>query len=219
MSTHKTSASALASLKPTSHVLPEPLPGSSTKKRKKKEDLVNTTDTDPDDGSKRSTKKAKTGFHDGSDVSSTPVTKLKPEKKRKTKGDKDPMLEAVKVKRKSEEKEAARDKKGKKKRVVKPVLSESEDQDEAAEGSEQNSSSSDPGEDDGEYVPPVHESLARAAGPNSASSSKKSRKYAPSDETPDQRDSRTIFVGNVPSRVMTTKVRWRHISLSKMLLN
>ena len=129
------------------------------------------------------------------------------------------MLEAVKVKRKSEEKEAARDKKGKKARAVKSVLSESEDGDEAVEDSEQNSSSSDPGEDDGEYVPPVHESLARVAGPDSASSSKKSRKYVPSDETPDQRELRTIFVGNVPSRVMTTKVSWCHISLSETLLN
>ena len=191
MSAHKTSASTLA---------PPKAPTSSTKKRKK--DLVIATEKEPADastGPKRSTKKAKLGLYDGSDAGSTPAMKPKAEKKKKTK---ELIPEVVKSKGKSAEKEALIDKKGKIKQAAEPVVSGGEDE----EDSEQNPSSSDTEEDDGEYVPPVHESLAGAAALNSTSLSKKSKKYVPPDETPDQRDSRTIFVGNVPPQVMTTKV-------------
>ena len=205
LSVHKTSASALAQPKPI-------------KKRKKQEDLVITTEAKPDDasaGSKRSTKRAKLGLHDGGDVSSTPVIKLKPEKKKKTK---DLVPEVVKPKRKSGEKEGVIDKKGKKK-AAEPVVSKDGDGDEAVEDSEQNPSSSDSGEDDGDYVPPVHESVAGATAPNSTSSSKKNKKYVPPDETPEQRDSRTIFIGNVPSQVMAAKVSRCHIPLLEVFAN
>jgi len=213
LSAHKTSASALAPPKPTFHTLQETSPTSSIKKRKKKDDLVFATEANADGtgaGFKRSTKKAKLGFHDKSDVSSTLVTRHKAEKKKKTKGEKDPMPEVVNTKGKSGEKYT----KGKKKHPVEPVVSEGED--EAVEDKEQNQSSSDSEEGEGEYVPPVHESLARASRPDSTSSPKKSKKYVPSDETSDQRDSRTIFVGNVPSQVMTAKVSWRRTPLLEM---
>lgn len=221
LSTHKTSANTLAQPKPTSRVIPELPSASGTKKRKKKEDLVITTDTDPGNasaGPKRFTKKAKLEFHDGNNLCPTPVTKLKPEKKKKTKGDKDLMPEVVKTGGKPGE-EAVKDRKGKKKQVTESVLPGDEEENEMVEDSKQNPSSSDSEEDDGEYVPPLHESLAGTAGPDSASSSKKSKKYVPPEETPGQRDSRTIFVGNVPSQVMTTKVSWLHMSLSEMLIN
>ena len=194
---------------PASRVLPEPPQTSGIKKRKKKDDLVIATETDPDDtsaGLNRSTKRAKLVFYDGADVDSTPVVKPKPEKKKKTKGDKDPVFEVTKTKGKSEETEAVKDKNGKRKQAAEPLVPEDDEGSEAVEDSEQNSPSSDSEEDDNEYIPPVHESLAGAAGPDSASSSKKNKKYAPADETPAQRDSRTIFVGNVSSQVMTTKV-------------
>lgn len=222
MSAHKTSASALAPPKPTFHTLPEPSPTSSTKKRKKKDDLVIPTETDADDtsaGFKRSTKKAKLGFHGESDVSSTLVTRHKPEKEKKTKGERDPIPEVVKTKGKSGEKEPEKDKKVKKKQTVEPVVSEGEGGAKAVEDKGQNPSSSDSEEGEGEYVPPVHEALARASRPDSTSSSKKDKKYVPPDETPDLRDSRTIFVGNVPSQVMTTKVSWRRTPLLEMLGN
>ena len=191
LSVHKTSASALAPPKPV-------------KKRKKQEDLVITTEAEPDDasaGSKRPTKRAKLGLYDGSDVGSAPVVRLKPEKKKT----KDLVPEVVKPKRKSGEKEGVIDKKGKKKQAAEPVVSKDGDEDEAVEDSEQKLSSSDSGEDDGDYVPPVHESVAGATAPDSTSL-KKNKKYVPPDETPEQRDLRTIFIGNVPSQVMTTKV-------------
>jgi len=197
LSAHKTSTSALAPPKFTTHALAKQAPTSSTKKRKK--DLVIATEKEPDDasaGPKRSTKKAKLGLYDGNDAGSTSAMKLKTEKKKKTK---ELMPEA---KGKSAEKEAVIDKKGKNKQASKPVASGGENE----EDSEQNPSSSDSEDDDGEYVPPVHESLATAAAPDSTPSSKKNKKYVPPGETPDQRDSRTIFVGNVPSQVMTTKV-------------
>lgn len=206
LSAHKTSASALASPKHPSHAIAEPRLISSTKKRKKQEDLVIATEPNRDDasaGSKRSTKRAKLGLYDGSAVNSTPAMKLKREKKKKTK---DLIPEVVMIKGKSGEKEVATNKKEKKKQAAEPVVSENEDEDEAVQASGQNPSSSDSEEDGGEYVPPVHESLAGAAAPGSASSSKKNKKHVPPGETPDQRDSRTIFVGNVPSQVMTAKV-------------
>lgn len=199
MSAHKTSTSTLAPPKFTTHALAKQAPTSSTKKRKK--DLVIATEKEPDDasaGPKRSTKKAKLGLYDSSNAGSTSAMKLKTEKKKT----KELMPEVVKTKGKSAEKEAVIDKKGMNKQAPEPVVSGGENE----EDSEQNPSSSDAEEDDDEYVPPVHESLATAAAPDSTPSSKKNKKYVPPDETPDQRDLRTIFVGNVPSQVMTAKV-------------
>ena len=167
-------------------------------------------------GLKRPTKKAKLEFHDDSHIGSTAVTK--PRLENKTKGQKDPMPEVVRKKGKSEEKGVGKDKRGKKKQVSESVASEDEGGGETAEDSE-HGSPSDSGEDDGEYVPPVHESLATASGPSSVPSSKKDKKYVPPGETPDQRDSRTIFVGNVSSQVMATKVCWRCVSLAEMPMN
>ena len=166
------------------------------------------TQAESDHGFELPTKKVKLGSHEGGTGSSS-VTKPKQEKK-KTRGENDPVLEAVKAKGKSRDKGAGKDK-GKKKRTIETAVSEDEDEVETVENNEQ-TPSSDSEEDNSQYVPPVHESLARAAGLDSPSSSKKNRKYIPPDETPDQRDSRTIFVGNVPSQVMTTKVSWRYTS-------
>ena len=144
------------------------------------------------------------------------MAKLEPEKKKRTKGDNVLMSEVIETKGKSRETEAVTNKNGKRKRITEPVVSE---EDETVEDGEQNSPSSDSEEDENEYVPPAHESLTRAAGPDSAPSSKKDKKYAPPGETPAQRDSRTIFVGNVPSQVMTTKVSRCHIYLPGVPVN
>ena len=208
---HKASASALASPEPQSRALSELPLASSTKKRKKKEYPVITTETDSnDDGSSfgRSAKKAKLGSHGGNDVGSTPVAKLKPEKKKRTKDDKKPMSEVAKMKERS---------RGEKKRPAEPVVLVDENDEDAVADGEQDPPPPD-SEDDGKYVPPVHESLAGTSRSDSASR-KKSKKYTPPDETPDQRDSRTIFVGNVPSQVMATKVRRQCISLLEKRLS
>ena len=171
------------------------------------------TPTGSDPGFERSTKKVKLGSHE-SGVGSSSATKHEPEKK-KTRNEKNTVPEVVNTKVKSGDKGAGKDKKKKKRRATETVVSEGEDEGEAVEDNEQ-TPPPDSEEDKGEYVPPVHESLARAAGPNSASSSKKNRKHVPPDETPDQRDSRTVFVGNVPSQVMATKVSWRFASLARV---
>ena len=212
LSINKTSATALSSPKRTPNVHPEPFPSSSTRKRKKKEDHLILNETDID--SERSTKKVKLGSHEGS-VGSSSVTKPKSGKKKKTRGEKDPVLEAVKMKRQPGDKGMGKDKKGKKKRTADTAASEGEGDDEAVEDTKQ-TPSSDSEVDGGDYVPPVHESLVEARSPDPIPSSKKNRKYAPPDETLDQRDSRTIFVGNVPSQVMTTKVSCRYIALPGM---
>ena len=210
LSTHKTSATAVSPPNPTPNVHPETFLSSSTKKRKKKEDPLTLTETD--NGFERSTKKAKLGSHESS-VGSGSVTKPKSEKKKKTRGEKDPVLEAVKAKGPSGDKGVGKDKKRKKKRTADTAASEDEGSD---VGGTNHTPSSDSEENGGEYIPPVHESLVRAPSPDPISSSKQSRKYAPPDETLDQRDSRTIFVGNVPSQVMATKVSWRYIALAEV---
>ena len=207
LSIHKTSTIALVPHKPTSHALPELSSASSIKKRKKKEDPAIATETDPDACFERSVKKPKLGSHEGGDTCSTPVTRHKAGKKKKTKGDQDPTPEAVRTKETSEEKRVGKDKKRKNK-APEPTVSE-EDEDEAGGVVRQEPSSSESEENDEEYAPPVHESLTKAPRSDAPSSSKKSKKYAPPDETPDQRDSRTVFVGNVSSQVMTSKVSWR----------
>ena len=209
LSAHKTSATTLTPLKLTSNVHPGTSPSSSTKKRKKKEDPLTLTETDT--GLERSSKKVKLGSHEGG-VGSSSVTKTKSEKKKKTRVEKDSVLEAVKAKGQSGDKAVGKDKKRKKKRTANTAASEDEGSDEAVEDTDK-TPSSDSEEGGGEYTPPVHESLVRTPGPDSASSSKKNKKYVPPGETPDQRDSRTIFVGNVPSQVMVTKVSWRYTPL------
>jgi hypothetical protein len=199
---HQTSASVLASSKPASHALSEPSSTSSIKKRKKTDDTLIATETDPDSGSRRSTKKPNLRSHGGSDVRSTPVVELKSEGKNKTKGDTNLTSETVKAKDTPKENKR-KDKKGKKKPAAEPAVFEGEDGgDEPAETSKRDHSS--PQED--EYIPPTHEFLAGASRPNSTPSLKKSKKHVPPDESPEQRDSRTVFVGNVPFQVMTTKV-------------
>ena len=154
--------------------------------------------TDPDSGFGRSPKKPKLGSLEGSDVGSNSVVRHEVRKEKKTKGDQGPVPEVVKTKAKSREK-VKKDKRGKK-----PVLEPAVSEDEAVNPSGRDPPSPDPEEDDGEYVPPVHESLARAPRPD-PTSSKRSKKYVPPHETPDQRNSRTIFVGNVPFQIISSK--------------
>ena len=163
------------------------------------------TETDPGAGSRRPTKKPKLGSHEGSDVHSTPAVEPKPEKQKKTKRGHNPASEVVQTKDTPEENKR-KDKKGRKKQAVEPAVSDNEGGDEAVEASGRDQSSSASGEEGSEYIPPVHQSLAGSSRPNLTSPLKKSKKHVPPDETPDQRDSRTIFVGNVPFQVMTTKV-------------
>lgn len=67
-----------------------------------------------------------------------------------------------------------------------------------------------PSSSDDEHSPLVHESLKTGK--------KKGRslpaKFVPSDETADQRNARTIFIGNLPLQVAQKKVSIPHISLS-----
>lgn len=198
MSSHKTSAGTLASSK--SHVLSEPSSTSSVKKRKKKEDPLIETETDPLAGFAWSAKKPKLGSHAVSHVRSASVVELKPETKKRTKGDRNHAPEVAKPQDTS--KEVKREHRKGKKKAAKPALSENEDEDEASERDQSPFGS----EEDNESIPPIHESLAGASRPNPTSPPKKSKKHVPPGETPDQRDSRTIFIGNVPLQVMTTKV-------------
>ena len=158
------------------------------------------TETDSGDGFGSPTKKPKLGSLGGGDVRSAPVAKPKPEKEKKTKGDKNPAPEVANAKGTSKENKR-KEGKEKKNQAVEPAVYENEDGD---EGSERDQSP--PASEEDDSVPPIHESLAGVPRSGSTSPSKKGKKYAPPGETPDQRDSRTIFVGNVPFQVMTTKV-------------
>lgn len=151
------------------------------------------TETDPGASFERSAKKPKLGSHGRGDVCSTPLVELKPEKKKKTKGDKYPVSEIIKAKDKKRKKQAAD-----------PVVSENDHGGDTVEASDRDQSSCASEEDDSGYIPPIHESSVPRT--NSDSLSKKSKKYVPPEETPNQRDSRTIFVGNVPFQAMTSKV-------------
>jgi RNA recognition motif-containing protein len=59
------------------------------------------------------------------------------------------------------------------------------------------------GESDRGTTTIVHESLKESSSKDKASAK---LKYAPADETPEQRDARTIFVGNLPIEVAQKKV-------------
>lgn len=83
-------------------------------------------------------------------------------------------------------------------KAKKAVASEAADASDAAED-----------KDDGDDAPPQHESLA------STSTTKRVRervpksksKYTPPDETKEQRDARTIFIGNLPVEIIKSQVR------------
>ncbi|THU91285.1 hypothetical protein K435DRAFT_863536 [Dendrothele bispora CBS 962.96] len=62
----------------------------------------------------------------------------------------------------------------------------------------------DDGEEDVDAPPPQHESLSSKKGKERAKSKRKG-KYVPPGETPDQRDARTIFVGNLSLEVAQKK--------------
>lgn len=188
--------------KSPSHTLSEPSSTPTIRKRKKKEDPLIATETDPDTDFGQPAKKPKLRSHGNSDIRSNSAAEPKPEKKKKTKSETNPASEVVKVKETPKENKRG-DKKRKKKQAADSPVSNTEGGDEVDEQGQSSFASEEGGS---KYTPPVHESLAGASRPNFASSSKNSKKYAPPEETSEQRDSRTIFVGNVPFQVMTTKV-------------
>jgi nucleolar protein 12 len=53
----------------------------------------------------------------------------------------------------------------------------------------------------------VHESMSKPAGKGKSSRLAAKSKHIPEDETPDQRDARTIFIGNLSVEVAQKKVR------------
>lgn len=61
--------------------------------------------------------------------------------------------------------------------------------------------------DDPDAPPPVHESLLPKKEKRDRGRKKDKVRYVPPGETREQRDSRTIFVGNVPVEVVKSKVR------------
>ncbi len=67
----------------------------------------------------------------------------------------------------------------------------------------QEDSGSDDGHDSTEL--PVHESVGKWARKTNTKGSK--LKYVPEDETREQRDARTVFVGNIPTEVVKSRVR------------
>jgi len=79
--------------------------------------------------------------------------------------------------------------------------------DEDASTAHESSGGEDDDDDDMDADPPTHETHSGAAIPKSRTKSRKKTKYVPPDETPAQRDARTIFVGNIPVDVAKSKVR------------
>ena len=59
---------------------------------------------------------------------------------------------------------------------------------------------------DWDLEPPMHETHASDSATKVRSKSRKKTKFSPPDETPAQRDARTIFVGNIPIDVAKSKV-------------
>jgi len=57
--------------------------------------------------------------------------------------------------------------------------------------------------DEGDDAPPLHESLSRSTKQRAKATK---RKHVPEDETPEMRDGRTIFVGNLPLEVLSKNV-------------
>jgi nucleolar protein 12 len=60
-------------------------------------------------------------------------------------------------------------------------------------------------DEDADFSPPIHESLTVKKDQRISHSVGK-RKHAPSDETSEKRDARTIFIGNLPVEVAKSKV-------------
>ena len=56
---------------------------------------------------------------------------------------------------------------------------------------------------------PQHESLAKKKGKKAS----KKLKFVPQDETKEQRDARTVFIGNLPAEIVTSRVSQIAISL------
>ena len=79
------------------------------------------------------------------------------------------------------------------------------------EANEEVASSSD-SDDEGDPSTLVHESLLKGKQHKDNGSMSK-RKYVPPEETPERRNARTIFVGNVPVEVAKSRVRV-HVSTS-----
>lgn len=78
-----------------------------------------------------------------------------------------------------------------------------------SEANENNSDEedADDGDDDAQTNPPTHESLGN--GKTSTSKSRGSnKKFVPEGETNEQRNARTIFVGNLPVEVAKSKVNF-----------
>jgi nucleolar protein 12 len=70
----------------------------------------------------------------------------------------------------------------------------------------ENDASDDPGSDDEDDFNPaalVHESLQHGSSKHGSAH----QKYVPPDETPEQRNARTIFIGNVPIDSLKNRVR------------
>ncbi|KAJ2915888.1 hypothetical protein MD484_g4503, partial [Candolleomyces efflorescens] len=72
-----------------------------------------------------------------------------------------------------------------------------DDDDEEEEGEEGADNDDDDEEEEG-GEPPVHESLLKNNQSKNSTKNGKKKKYVPEDETPEMRDRRTIFVGNLP---------------------
>lgn len=62
-------------------------------------------------------------------------------------------------------------------------------------------------ENDENVPPPQHESLGAGPSQKRDRGSKNKTKYIPQDETKEQKDERTIFIGNLPADVAKNKVR------------
>jgi len=62
------------------------------------------------------------------------------------------------------------------------------------------------GEDEESTAPPQHESLAAKTSRKNDRTPKNKAKYVPPEETKEQRDERTIFMGNLPTEVAKSKV-------------
>lgn len=84
-----------------------------------------------------------------------------------------------------------------------PQPSEDEDEDDLEDSDGAVSGEEDEESDESESAPlPIHESLLRQA----TQAPRAAKKYVPADETKEQRDARTIFIGNLPSQVVKLKV-------------
>ena len=83
---------------------------------------------------------------------------------------------------------------------------EDENEDEGGPAEEDVEEASSESDDEGDPSKLVHESLQKGAPPKGQSRHGKS-KFIPSEETPEQRDARTVFVGNVAVEVAKSRVR------------